>query len=266
MSLTQKMVQGADVWINTPRPPWEASGTSGMKVLVNGGLNLSVLDGWWSEAYKPEFGWAVRSVNESDRDARDAAQIYSLLEDEIKPLFYDRDASGTPVAWIAKVRASMVHLTPRFSARRAVMGYLEHYYQPAAEAFVRRSENGARLAKEIVVWKAKITQSWNDVRVVSRETQLPDDAEPRYLITANVRLGRLSPEDVTVEAYAENNGAGAVRISLTLQSPAPDDASIFVYAGEVPCDRPETHYTVRVLPRHPEVQIPLELNEIAWER
>ena len=266
MSLTQKMVQGADVWINTPRPPWEASGTSGMKVLVNGGLNLSVLDGWWSEAYKPEFGWAVRSVNESDRDARDAAQIYSLLEDEIKPLFYDRDANGTPTAWIAKVRASMVHLTPRFSARRAVLGYLEHYYMPAAESFVRRSENDARLARDIVAWKTKIIQSWNDVSIVKRETLLQKDAAPHYLITATIRLGRLCPEDVTVEVYAENNGAGAVRITLTLQGPAPDDVNLFVYTGEIPCDRPETDYTVRVLPHHPEVRIPLELNEITWER
>jgi starch phosphorylase len=235
-------------------------------VLVNGGLNLSVLDGWWSEAYKPEFGWAVRSVDGSDRDARDAAQIYSLLEEEIKPLFYDRDADGTPAAWIAKVRASMVHLTPRFSARRAVLGYLEHYYKPAAESFVRRAENEARLAQEIVAWKGKISQSWNDVSVLDRETLLQEDTEPRYRITAKVCLGQLSPADVTVEAYAENNGAGPVRISLTLHGPAPDDANSFVYTGELPCDRPETHYTVRVLPRHPEVRLPLELNEIAWER
>ena len=124
MHLSENLVQGVDVWINTPRRPWEASGTSGMKILVNGGINLSELDGWWAEAYTPEVGWALGDGNEHGDDpawdAREAEQLYTLLEQKVVPEFYDRNEKGIPTAWISRMRESMAQLTPRFSAARAV--------------------------------------------------------------------------------------------------------------------------------------------------
>ncbi|HUJ50750.1 MAG TPA: alpha-glucan family phosphorylase, partial [Bryobacteraceae bacterium] len=139
MSLGQRLVEGVDVWINTPRRPWEASGTSGMKVLVNGGLNLSILDGWWAEAYTPEVGWAIGDGKEHGDDpawdAADAEALYKVLENEIIPEFYNRDEQGIPRGWVAKIRESMAVLTPEFSANRTVRQYTEDHYIPAAAAY-----------------------------------------------------------------------------------------------------------------------------------
>ena len=149
MTLAQELVQGVDVWINTPRRPWEACGTSGMKVLVNGGLNLSELDGWWAEAYSAEVGWALGDGcehAEPDWDAREAEALYAILENDIIPLFYARDAHGIPRAWVARIRASMARLAPHFSSNRMLCEYIECVYVPAAAAFRRRAgrERAAR--------------------------------------------------------------------------------------------------------------------------
>ena len=147
MLLTEHLVQGVDVWINTPRRPWEASGTSGMKVLVNGGLNLSELDGWWAEAYTPEVGWAFGDGQEHGDDpawdATEAETLYDILEKEVIPQFYNRDASGIPTAWVARMRESMARLTPQFSANRTVREYTEQYYLPAAAAYRERAADKA---------------------------------------------------------------------------------------------------------------------------
>ena len=143
--MTERLVEGVDVWINTPRRPWEACGTSGMKVLVNGGLNLSELDGWWAEAYAPSVGWALGDGREHGEDpARDdieAAQLYDLLENQVIPEFYSRDENDIPRAWVARVRESMARLTPIYSANRSVREYVEGCYLPAAAAYRRRSQN-----------------------------------------------------------------------------------------------------------------------------
>ena len=152
MLLTEHLVQGVDVRLNTPRRPWEASGTSGMKVLVNGGINLSELDGWWAEAYTPEVGWALGDGKEhGDDPAWDAAEaeaLYDLLEREVIPEFYARDDKGIPTSWVARIRESMARLTPRFSANRTVREYTEQRYIPAAAAYRgRAADNGAWAAK-----------------------------------------------------------------------------------------------------------------------
>ena len=143
MAIAEHLVHGVDVWINTPRRPWEASGTSGMKVLVNGGLNLSELDGWWAEAYAPDVGWAIGDGREHGNDpawdAVEAERLYDLIENEIIPEFYDRDENGVPRRWIARVRESMARLAPHYSANRMLEEYLRSYYIPAAAAYRRRS-------------------------------------------------------------------------------------------------------------------------------
>ncbi len=198
MQLTQTMVRGTDLWVNTPRRPWEASGTSGMKVLANGGLNLSELDGWWAEAYTPEVGWGVGMQNGGDEDATDAEQLYRLLEQEVKSAFYDRDTSGIPTRWVARMRASMLKLTPMFSAYRTVGEYLEQYYKAAAAAYQRRAAKGALNAKKIAGWLRKVDEAWSSVLVTSRNSVLIQEAghDKCWQITAQVHLGSLTPDDV----------------------------------------------------------------------
>ena len=151
--MAEQLVQGVDVWVNTPRRPWEASGTSGMKVLVNGGLNLSELDGWWAEAYSPEVGWAIGDGREHGSDpswdASEAEALYGLLEREIVPEFYSRDDRGIPRGWVARMRESMCKLTPLFSANRVVRQYTEQHYLSAASAYTQRAANQGSLGDEL---------------------------------------------------------------------------------------------------------------------
>jgi starch phosphorylase len=161
MLLTERLVQGVDVWINTPRRPWEACGTSGMKVLVNGGINLSELDGWWAEAYVPDLGWAIGDGQEHGTDPAwdraEAEMLYHSLEQEVVPEFYARDGQGIPTAWVARMRESMARLTPQFSANRAVREYTEQHYLPAAPPTIRGWPKKGAIGEQMVncgiVWK-----------------------------------------------------------------------------------------------------------------
>lgn len=269
MGLTQNLVRGADLWLNTPRQPWEASGTSGMKVLVNGGLNCSELDGWWAEAYAPEVGWGIGdpALMGSD-DVRDAEQLYAILEGEVKTAFYDRDAAGVPKTWAAKMRASMTRLTPMFSAHRTVSEYIEHYYKPATAGFQRRAADGARLGSEIAAWCRKIEQSWPSVAIISRQatSRKGDTPEVSRELIAEVHLGALTPNDVVVEAFADNSGAAPFGQQMEADPAACTCSTTYVYRTEVPAARPDSDYTVRVVPYHPNVQAPLEVNCILWEK
>ncbi len=161
--MAEHLVQGVDVWVNTPRRPWEASGTSGMKVLVNGGLNLSELDGWWAEAYSPEVGWAIGDGREHGDDpawdATEAETLYALLEREVIPEFYARDESGIPRRWVARMRESMARLTPTFSTNRVVRQYTEEHYLSAAAAFRRRAENRGSMGADLVGWHAELDEA-----------------------------------------------------------------------------------------------------------
>src|SRR5580658_5274736 len=166
--MAEHLVQGVDLWVNTPRRPWEASGTSGMKVLVNGGLNLSELDGWWAEAYSPEVGWAIGDGHEHGDDpswdAAEADSLYAVLEKEVVPEFYTRDQNGIPRSWVARMRESMARLTPAFSANRAVRQYTEEHYLAAATAFRERGQNRGSMGVELVAWQAQLAKNWSALR------------------------------------------------------------------------------------------------------
>ena len=267
MSLAQQLVQGVDVWINTPRRPWEACGTSGMKLLVNGGLNLSTLDGWWAEAYRPDAGWALgdaRELASTDRDAADADQLYQLLEDEIVPDFFARDAHGIPRAWVSRIRASMSLLTPGFSSNRMMREYVERCYLPAAAAFRRRRARRAKLARELAAWWEVVERNWEDVRFG------PVTAEQRgerWEFAAVVHLGPIPAGSVRVELCADAlDDEPAVREVMCPDPAPPGQAGPSTYRARVVSTRPSSHFTPRIVPCHPEARIPFEAPLIAWSR
>jgi starch phosphorylase len=266
MLMAERLVQGMDVWINTPRRPWEASGTSGMKVLVNGGLNLSELDGWWAEAYSPEVGWALGDGQEHGDDAAwDAAEaqsLYELLERQVIPAFYARDERGIPPAWVARMRKSMAHLTPAFSANRVVREYTEKHYLPAAAAYGERAVHGSQLGSELLAWQRKLARHWSRVRFGSLTTEQDND---RYLFQVQVYLNDLDPEAVRVELYADGpDGAEPVRQPMQRREPLIGSANAFVYVASVPAARPASDYTPRVIPYKVGASVPLEAPFIRW--
>ncbi|MEX0915792.1 MAG: alpha-glucan family phosphorylase [Wenzhouxiangellaceae bacterium] len=269
MHLAEHLVQGVDVWLNTPRRPWEASGTSGMKVLVNGGLNISELDGWWAEAYTPEVGWALGDGQEhGDDPAWDAAEaeaLYDLLEHKVAQDFYQRDEHDIPRAWVARMRNSMAELTPRFSTNRTVREYTERYYLPAAAAYHARAANGGESAERIVAWRQRLDETWRTLRFGELAVETTHE---QHDFTVEVDLGELDPEDVTVELYAEPQAdQEAERVLLTPSGTSDGtDKRWQYYSASVPAERPTEHYTVRVVPRCPDVAVPLEAPPILWQR
>ena len=268
IALAQELIQGVDVWINTPRRPWEACGTSGMKVLVNGGLNCSILDGWWDEAWQEDVGWAIGSGGSGgdagEVDSRDLVSLYDTLERKIVPEFYDRDATGLPRAWVDRIRRSMSVLTPRFASTRMVREYVEQAYLPMARAQRARWADGCALAKAMSEWSDTLRRRWSSLHVGE---PMVVAADRRWRFSVPVFGGDLSLESVRVELFAEERlGAPAEVVALHREHPIPGTANGHVYAGEVEAGRPAQHYTVRVVPYHPAAQIPMELPLITWQR
>jgi glycogen phosphorylase len=266
LALAAEMVQGVDLWVNTPRRPWEACGTSGMKVLVNGGPNLSEPDGWWAEAYKPEVGWALGDGRghgeEPGWDAHEAEQLYRLLEEEIIPAFYDRDERGIPPRWVAKMRASMSRLTPLFSSNRMVREYTQRCYLQAAENYRRRAAEKGALAGQIEQWRRRLEVHWSDVRFGNRYVQ---DASDRYLVRVQVYLGAVDPQSVAVELYAEaGDGAERVRVAMERGEVISGAVNGWIYQATAPKDRPADGYTPRVVPYRADAMVPLEHQRILW--
>jgi starch phosphorylase len=264
--MAEHLVQGMDVWVNTPRRPWEASGTSGMKVLVNGGLNLSELDGWWAEAYSPEVGWAIGDGREHGDDpswdAADAASLYAVLEGEIIPQFYSRDEHGIPRTWVARMRESMARLTPIFSSNRAVRQYTEEHYLSAAAALRQRAENRGSVGADLVAWQANVAKHWSALRFG------PATVEPQgeqYLFHVQVFLDDIDPDAVRVELYADaQNDEAPIRLAMNRGEPLAGATSAFNYSASVPASRPAADYTPRLVPWHAGAIMPLEAPLILW--
>lgn len=268
MHVTEQMVQGVDVWMNTPRRPWEACGTSGMKVLVNGGINLSVLDGWWAEAYTPDVGWALGDGKEHDdilaQDAADAEALYDLLENEVIPEFYNRDAQGIPTRWVARMRHSMARLTPRYSTSRAVREYTEQHYLPAASSYLARAAEKGKAGMGMVNWRDALDEHWDALRF--GEVNIVEDAG-QYLFEVQVYLDGLDLQAVKVELYA--NAAGerpAERVEMHSVRPLVGAINGYIFAASVSTSRPSVDYTARLIPYYDGVAIPLEAGYILWQR
>jgi len=268
MLLTEHLVQGVDVWINTPRRPWEACGTSGMKVLVNGGINLSELDGWWAEAYTPEVGWALGDGREhGDDPAWDAVEanvLYNLLEREVIPEFYTRDEGSIPTAWVKRMRESMAQLTPRFSASRAVREYSEQHYLPAAAAYRERAANKGAVGKQVVDWQHEVDRKWSSLRFGNLRVETNAD---HHVFEVEIFLNDLDQNAVRVELYADGINAGdPVRVEMKCAQQLRDSSRRCVYHATVSATRQAGDYTARVMPQRAGAAVPLESARILWQR
>jgi starch phosphorylase len=264
--MAEHLVQGVDVWVNTPRRPWEASGTSGMKVLVNGGLNLSELDGWWAEAYSPEVGWAIGDEREHGDDpswdATEAGTLYALLETQVVPEFYARDDRGIPRRWVARMRESMARLTPAFSSNRAVRQYTDEHYLSAAAALRQRAKNRGSLGADLVAWQAELAKHWSALRFGSATVQRQGQ---QYLFQVQAFLHAMNPDAVRVELYAEaQKDAAPITQPMKRGERLVGATSGFTYTAVVPTTRPAADYTPRLVPQHVGALVPLEAPFILW--
>ena len=272
MLLAQELVRGVDLWINTPRRPWEACGTSGMKILVNGGLNLSELDGWWAEAYSPEVGWAIGDGAEhSDEDAWDASEaeaLYSLLEQEVVPEFYAVSptfgaATPQPSRWLGRIRESMARLTPEYSAGRAIREYVESHYIPAAMAYKNRSASNSQLGRTLLAWQQNIEEQWGTFRFGNLTTQ---SSAGSTFLTIEIYPGQLTPEDIQVELYANaNSQCKQVRLGEGHVDDARNSAGMLTCSFKLSSGCPTNDLTARVVPKKAGVSLPLECNHILWQ-
>ena len=267
MAMAAVLVQGVDLWINTPRRPWEACGTSGMKVLVNGGLNLSELDGWWAEAYSPEVGWRLgdgKEHAEREWDSKEAEELYSLLEAEIVPAFYTRDAKGIPREWTARMRASMARLTGRFSSNRMVREYTERYYIPASSMLECRTPGNGLAGVSIEQLRLRLTEGWQTLHFGNLSVI---ESDSTFTFDLQVYLGKISPADVQVQLWAEPGPDGANSIAaMKAVEPLAGATNGFVYRASAAADRPASHYTPRIVPSTKGVSVPLEASQILWFR
>jgi starch phosphorylase len=239
-----------------------------MKVLVNGGLNLSELDGWWAEAYTPEVGWAIGDGKEHNDDpawdAAEAEALYTLLEQEVIPEFYTRDQNGIPTGWVARIRESMARLTPRFSANRTVSEYTERYYIPGAKAFRERAEENGAEGVKLASWRQELEQKWANLHF--GEVKVETSGE-EHLFEAKVYLNGLDPDSLCVELYAEGiNGGDPVRSEMTRERQLVGAEHGYVYCGRVPATRAVGDFTIRMRPYRPGVAVPLEFAQILWQR
>ena len=268
MLMAQELVQGVDLWINTPRRPWEACGTSGMKVLANGGLNFSELDGWWAEAYSPNVGWAIGDGAEHGDDpawdATEANAVYSILEEEVIPEFYDRDEAGLPSRWLGRIRESMATLAPQFSAGRAIREYAEAHYIPAAASYRSRADGSNHASAGLLAWQQQIARHWNDVRFGTVDIKTHDD---RHFFDVKIFPGGVDLAGLRVQLYANSSATGrAVIEEMFPYGNVPDSDGGQIYAASVSASRPAGEYTPRIIPHHPGALVPLEASQILWQR
>ncbi|NJD29927.1 MAG: glycosyltransferase family 1 protein [Chloroflexi bacterium] len=259
------LVAGVDLWLNTPRYPMEASGTSGMKVLVNGGLNLSELDGWWAEAYEPAVGWALSdAAGGHPPDAAEADRLFDLLETEIVPAFYDRDAGGLPRSWLTRVRSSMTRLTPRFSSNRMVAEYVERHYLPAASRAQALGDRDGAAAVEQSADRRRLRDAWPAIAFGPTAVR---GAGSRGRVVVPIRHGALRPVDVAVQLYREPGPDEEGPTAVPMQAGRRNAAGWIEYRAplnELAADLDA--YTARVVPRMTFEAGPLALPLIAWQR
>jgi starch phosphorylase len=274
MGIARVLVRGVDVWMNNPIKMLEASGTSGMKVVPNGGLNFSVLDGWWPEAYDGTNGWAIGDEhvydNDAYRDKVEGTSLYQLLENEIVPEFYERDANGLPPRWLKRMKNSMRTCGLQFSAGRMVREYLRMLYAPAAARAAQFSSGRFALAKELAGWKESITRRWPQIRIDEVTTTGKDSVTvgSQYGVEARVFLGDIAPDDVAVEAYyGPVDGAAQIQEGTVsqLRKDGMGKEGLYRFVGSIPCTTTGRQgFAIRVVPNHPALAHRQALGLLKW--
>jgi starch phosphorylase len=283
MNIARYLVQGVDVWLNTPLRPMEASGTSGMKVAANGGLNVSILDGWWDEGYESSIGWAIGSGESYDdleyQNTVESQALYNLLEKEIIPLFYDRGPDNLPRAWIDRMKTAMATLAPVFNTNRMVRQYAETFYVPAAKSWDLLTTGNLSRARELSAWKDKVARDFSNVRIESVTDTMSTNGGAHVgkevQVEAVVNLGNLDAGDVRVELYygpLDDDGQFAEGQQKALSMDRVGTAaggegsnSRQKYAAQMPCAQSgQGGYTVRVLPQHELLVDAREMAMIRW--
>jgi starch phosphorylase len=274
--IARRLVQGVDLWLNHPLRPMEASGTSGMKAAPNGGINLSVLDGWWREGYNGSNGWAIGAeINNGTTEFQnevDAGSLYHLLENQIVPLYYAKPDGKLPLAWLQLMRESIRSVTPVFNTQRMVKEYTEQLYVPAAKSYENFSRDGCGAATHLSQWKTQIRKDWPGVKI--SDVQIDNKDRQNILvgeslkITARVHLGAVDPQHVRVEAYNGEVDNGDIRnpsSTVLNQTGSTDGDGDYIYQGAVPASESGTYgFSVRVLPTHPCLMQTHELRLITW--
>jgi starch phosphorylase len=268
MHVSENLVQGVDVWINTPRRPWEACGTSGMKILVNGGINLSELDGWWAEAYSPKLGWALGDGNEHHDDPAwdklEAEQLYNILEQEVVPEFYNRNEKGIPTAWISRMRESMAILTPQYSADRSVREYVEKHYLPAAKSYIERTDNKGKMGEQIIDKINTLEQNWN---LLQFGEVITETVKKLHKFKVSVFFNGIDPDNVQIELFANGiNQETPVIEKMTRGAKLSSPENGYYYNALVTATYPPLEYTPRAIPYFPDISVPLEISKILWLR
>ena len=273
LEIAKYLVSGSDLWLNTPRRPLEASGTSGMKASLNGVLNCSVLDGWFEEGYSPEVGWAIGAGEEyADAETQDEIEskaLYDLLEREIIPSYYEQGHDGLPREWIKKMKAAMTATGKQFSAQRMIRQYAEEMYVPAAKHGDRVKKDNFAMARELASYKVALREAWGSVRVhgdwsAARSLKVGDKLE----IKATVELGSLQPDQVTVQVYyggldSRGNITNGGTVDMTPDKKADGGRT---FTTSVTCsDSGRQGFALRVLPKHPGLMHPYLPGFVKWE-
>jgi starch phosphorylase len=283
MEIARFLVQGCDVWMNNPRRPQEASGTSGMKAAANGVLNFSTLDGWWDEAWErfaglpAPIGWPIGRGEEYEnadyQDQLEADDIYDVLERDIVPTFYDRGNDRIPRAWVGRMHATIQELCPFVTSHRMLRDYVEQFYMPSAERYRALSGDNLAGARDLAAWRGRLEAHWDDVRVAAIESTPPAEVQVGASVQAQVRvyLGPLQPTDIRVELYMGRLNADGEIVDAEanpMQLVGPDGGQPGTYLYELdarPWRISGLHgYTVRILPHHPDQTSPFLPGLIAW--
>jgi len=276
MEVSRYMVQGADIWLNTPRRPMEACGTSGMKAVANGALHLSILDGWWDEGYEKEIGWAIGRGEEYDdhefQDELDSKKLYDILEKDIIPLFYERGSDDLPRGWLAMMKASLHRLCPVFNSHRMVEEYWTRFYVPAAKRHFQLMDNEAECLKKLVEWRQKIMYNWQNVTIKDIRLEKVDEilVGDHYQVEADLLLGGLLPEDLMVEAYygrVDPSRRFIDSLTQVLHTNGPSAEGFYRYQGDIGFSE-VGHFglNIRVTPNHPNAESRHAMGLVIWGR